>query len=77
MTLLEMSRQYEDDARVFAGRIAQLQRLADAETDPEAHRQLHRRMVELAPLLRQSRVLAQITAHYYDKEDHKHAQYRL
>ena len=39
MTLLEMSRQYTADAEVFAQRIRQLQRQADAEPDPEKRQQ--------------------------------------
>lgn len=77
MTLLEMSRQYDADAEVFAQRIRQLQRQADAESDPETRMQLERRILELRPLLRQSRVLAHITAHYYDKEGHQNEQYHI
>lgn len=77
MTLLEMSRQYTVDAEVFAQRICQLQRQADAEPDPEKRQRLHRRIIELMPLLRQSRALAQLTEHYYERGYGKHAQYQL
>ena len=77
MTLLEMSRQYTADAEVFAQRIRQLQRQADAESDPEKRQRLHRRIIELMPLLRQSRALAQLTEHYYERGYGKHAQYQL
>lgn len=77
MTLLEMSRQYTADAEVFAQRIRQLQRQADAEADPEKRQRLHRRIIELMPLLRQSRALAQLTEHYYERGYGKHAQYQL
>lgn len=77
MTLLEMSRQYTADAEVFAQRIRQLQQQADAEPDPEKRQRLHRRIIELMPLLRQSRALAQLTEHYYERGYGKHAQYQL
>lgn len=77
MTLLEMSRQYTADAEVFAQRIRQLQRQADAEPDPEKRQRLHRRIIELMPLLRQSRALAQLAEHYYERGYGKHAQYQL
>ena len=77
MTLLEMSRQYTADAEVLAQRIRQLQRQADAEPDPEKRQRLHRRIIELMPLLRQSRALAQLTEHYYERGYGKHAQYQL
>ena len=77
MTLSEMSHQYAADAEIFARRICQLQRQANVEPDPEAKLQLERRILALRPLLRQSRELAYITAHYYDREDHKNEQYPI
>lgn len=77
MTLWEMSRQYAADAEVFALRIRQLRQQANSEPDPEKYRQLQRRITELLPLLRQSRSLAQVTEHYYERGYRKHAQYQL
>ena len=77
MTLLEMSAQYTADANAFARRINLLRRQADATNDPEERWQLQRRIADLTPLLRQSRALAQITEHYYDRGYPKHAQYQL
>lgn len=73
MTLLEMSRQYAADAVIFDQRIRYLQQRALAETDDEQRRQLLLRITELRPLLRQSRTMAYVTAHYYDKEGQTNA----
>lgn len=77
MTLQEMSHQYRDDARVFAARIRLLEQQKTREPDAEAQRRLQRRIVELQPLLRQSRALAEVTGRYYDRRYHGHALYRL
>lgn len=73
MTLMEMSRQYAADAAVFSRRIRYLQQRAAAERDEEQRRQLLLRIAELRPLLRQSRAMAYVTAHYYDREEHTNA----
>ena len=77
MTLLEISTQYKADADTFARRIKELQQQAETTNDPEERWQLQQRIAELIPLLRQSRALAQITEHYYDRGYNKHASYRL
>ena len=77
MTLLEISTQYKADADTFAQRIKGLQQQAETTNDPEERWQLQQRIAELIPLLRQSRALAQITEHYYDRGYTKHASYRL
>ena len=73
MTLLEMSRQYAADAAVFERRIRYLQQRALETRDDEQRRQLLLRIAELRPLLHQSRTLAYVTAHYYDREEHSDA----
>ena len=77
MTLLEMSVQHKTDADTFARRIKDLQQQAQKTDDPEVRWQLQQRIAALTPLLRQSRALAQITEHYYDRGYTKHAQYHL
>ena len=77
MTLLEMSVQYKTDADTFARRIKDLRQQALKTDDPEVRWQLQQRIAALTPLLRQSRALAQITEHYYDRGYTKHAQYHL
>ena len=61
MTLLEMSVQYAENAERLRARI----------------RELHRRIDDLTPLLRECRELAVLTARYYDRRYHKHERYTL
>ena len=75
MTLLEISTQYKADADTFARRIKELQQQAKTINDPEERWQLQQRIAELIPLLRQSRALAQITEHYYDREFYRDKKY--
>lgn len=67
MTLLELSVSYRDSAELLRVRIRELRRAArEAETTEEA-RCLQRRVNALLPLLRETRELADLTAHYYDR----------
>ena len=77
MKLQDLSHQYRNDAEAFAGRIRHLERRLQHETDIVAARQLQRRITELRPLLRQSRAMAQLTEHYYDRGYTKHVSYRI
>ena len=77
MTLLEMSALYTDSAVAIRGRIAQLREAARDQTDQEISRALQQRIAELVPLLRETRELAALTAHYYDRSYHKHERYTL
>jgi len=77
MTLLEMSVVYRDSAEAIHGRIVELRRLERFQTDSEAAFRLRRRIDELTPLWRESRELAALTAHYYDRSYHKHERYAL
>ena len=77
MTLLEMSALYADSAVAIRGRIAQLREAARGQTDREISQALQRRIAELVPLLRETRELAALTAHYYDRSYHKHERYTL
>ncbi|WP_325200334.1 hypothetical protein [Oscillibacter sp.] len=72
MTLLEMSASYRSSAAAIHGRIVELRVLERAQADPEAAFRLRRRIDELTPLLREARELAALTAHYYDRRDHKY-----
>ena len=77
MTLFEMSIEYEASADAIRARIREL-RLAEREqADAEAARALRMRIAALIPLLRESRELAFLTAHYYDRGYHKHERYTL
>lgn len=77
MTLWEISRQYAADEAAFGQRIRQLQQQLDTEPDPVQRQLLRQRIGALRPLLRQSRALARVTAHYYDRGYSKHEDYQL
>jgi len=77
MTLLEMSVFYADSAAIIRTRMAELRAEARAQTDPEAAQKIQRRIADLLPILRETRELATLTAHYYDRSYHKHERYTL
>ena len=67
MTLMELSRTYEDSAALLQDRLRYLRKLKSASKDPEEIWHLKRRIAELAPILTQMNELAELTAHYYDR----------
>ena len=67
MTLLELSRCYEEAAELLRARLRQLRQLLAQTQDPEEIFHLKRRIQELAPMLTQMNELAELTAHYYDR----------
>lgn len=66
MTLFELSALYESSANALRLRITQLRAAAQKEVDEEAARALCRRIAVLEPILRETRELAVVTAHYYE-----------
>lgn len=68
MTLFELSALYEGSAQAIRLRMAELRQAARAAGDEEAQRALFRRISALEPMLRETRELAAVTAHYYDRE---------
>jgi hypothetical protein len=77
MTLVELSRCYEEAAVPIRARLRQLRaELAEAE-DPEQIWQLKRRIAELSPILTQMNELAELTAHYYDRGYYRSGKYTL
>ena len=76
MTLLEMSALYAESAAALRRRIGEL-RQAARELKDEDRRLLRRRITELTPLLQETRELAALTAHYYDRSYHRHERYTL
>ena len=77
MTLQEMSREYEASAVLLQERLKLLRRkLAKAE-DPEEIWHLKRRIAELTPMLTQMNELADLTAHYYEREYWRSEKYTL
>ena len=67
MTMLELSRCYEEAAVPLRARLRQLRQLLDQTQDPEEIFHLKRRIQELTPMLTQMNELAELTAHYYDR----------
>jgi hypothetical protein len=76
MTLLEMSLEYEASAAAIRKRISELREIDRNQTDEEHSRRLRLRIAALTPLLRESRELASLTAHYYDRSYH-HEKYTI
>lgn len=77
MKLAELSPLYEDSARRIQDRMEELKLRLRTTDDPECARELHRRLAELHPLLRQCRQLARLTAHYYDRSYHRYEHFTL
>lgn len=77
MTLLEMSVRYQDSAAAIRQRISELRLAVRLAEDPDTAHALQRRITELTPLLQETRELAVLTAHYYDRSYHKHERYTL
>ena len=67
MTLLELSRCYEEAAVPLRNRLRELRRALAASDDPEEIWHIKRRIGELTPMLTQMNELADLTAHYYDR----------
>ncbi len=77
MTLYEMSCTYREDAAVFRARILALRAEARAAETREAGDALRRRITELQTLRRQSRELAELTRHYYERSYYRDKKYTL
>ena len=75
MTLKEISRGYRAAAQLLRQRLCQLRRELREEEDPERRWHLRRRISELTPILTQMNELAELTAHYYDKEFYRDKTY--
>ena len=67
MTMLELSRCYEEAAVPLRARLRQLRQLLAQTQDPEEIFHLKRRIQELTPMLTQMNELAELMAHYYDR----------
>ena len=77
MTMMELSRSYEESALLLRRRLKLLRQKMTVETDPEAVFQLRRRIAELTPMLTQMNELADLTAHYYDRGYYRSEKYTL
>lgn len=67
MTLYQMSFVYREDAVRFRMRITALRQKARAAATKEEAQQITRRIADLQLLARQSRELAELTQHYYER----------
>ena len=67
MTLYQMSFVYREDAVRFRMRITALRQKARAARTKEGAQQITRRIADLQMLARQSRELAELTQHYYER----------
>ena len=76
MTLYQMSYVYREDALRFRKRITVLREQAKA-AEGEDKLRLKRRILELQQLLRQSRELADLTRHYYERGYYRNEKYTL
>lgn len=77
MTLLEISRCYEQAAVPLRARLRELRQAMARTTDPEELWHLKRRIAELTPILTQMNELAELTAHYYDRGYYRNEKYTL
>ena len=76
MTLYQMSYVYREDALRFRMRITVLREKART-AEGEDKLRLKRRILELQQLLRQSRELADLTRHYYERGYYRNERYTL
>lgn len=77
MTLLQLSEDYASAAELLSGRIALLRQQEKTEEDAERRFMLHRRILDLQPMLRQCRQLHQLTAHYYERGFYRDERFTL
>ena len=77
MTLAEMSKDYEESARLLRQRLKRLRKLAAEAEDSEALWHIQRRIAELTPMLTQMNELAELTARYYERGYRRNAKYTL
>ena len=77
MTLYQMSFVYREDALRFRMRITVLREQAKAAPTKKERERLKRRILELQQLQRQSRELAELTWHYYERDYYRNEKYTL
>ena len=77
MTLLELSRCYEEAAVPLRNRLRELRQALAVSDDPEEIWHIKRRIGELTPMLTQMNELAELTAHYYERGYWRSEKYTL
>lgn len=77
MTLYELSMEYRTQADVLRGRIHQLKTLEAAAQDDTERMLLHDRVRILTSMWRDTRDVAVLTEHYYERSRSRNAKYIL
>ena len=77
MTLAEMSVQYRQQARVLRGRIEELRRAKAQAKEIWKREELSSRILQLEALWRETRALAVLLEHYYDRGYRRNGHYTL
>lgn len=77
MKLIELATLYDADVIAISERIQELSERIATEEDPVEVAQLRRRILELRPLRKQSRELAELTALYYEGGFYRDPKYTL
>ncbi|MEG1683348.1 MAG: hypothetical protein RR295_05910 [Oscillospiraceae bacterium] len=77
MTLYEMSFVYEDSTLRLRARLTDLRARRKVSADGEERYRLGRRIAELEPILRETRELAALTRHYYERSYYRNEKYRV
>lgn len=77
MTLIELSRCYEEAAVPLRARLRELRQALSLAEDPEDIWHIKRRIAELTPMLTQMNELAELTAHYYDRGYYRSEKYTV
>ena len=77
MTLSEMSYVYREDAIHLRMRITELRQAGRTADSREEASRFKRRIADLEVLLRQTRELADLTAHYYERNFYRNEKYTV
>lgn len=77
MTLQQLSHSYREDAARFRTRIRELELAEQSAPTRDLAEHLHRRILELRVMYRQSRELAELTEHYYERGYYRDEKYIL
>lgn len=75
MTLHELSFEYEKSAGLIRQRMSELRQAEKATADAKERRRIHRRILELDPLLREAGELTVLTRHYYERSHYRNEKY--
>ena len=77
MKLSELSPAYRAGEKAILERIRELSERLETAADPAEIVALRRRIRDLGPLLRQTRELAELMEHYYERGYYRNERYRI